>query len=61
MKRRMTPPPGDAPLEMDKAFDALGKAIRAGVDPQDAARVLGLPALKFTGMTPVALRPLHEE
>ena len=38
-------------------FDALGVAIRAGVDPQSAAAALGLSALEFTGAIPVSLRP----
>lgn len=37
-------------------FDALGVAIRAGVDPKDAARRLGLDDISFTGATPSSLR-----
>jgi hypothetical protein len=37
-------------------FDALGVAIRAGVDSQDAAIRLGLSGIKFTGATPSSLR-----
>lgn len=37
-------------------FDALGVAIRAGVDPQSAAREVGLPDVEFTGAVPVSLR-----
>lgn len=37
-------------------FDALGVAIRSGVDPEDAAARLGLAGIKFTGAAPVALR-----
>ena len=37
-------------------FEALGIAVRAGVDPQDAANRLGLQGVKFTGGIPVALR-----
>jgi len=36
--------------------DALGVLIRAGVDPEEAARRVGLSGLEFTGATPVALR-----
>lgn len=47
--------------EMKRKFDALGVAIRAGVDPAVAASQLGLQGLKFTGATPVSLRqPLDE-
>ena len=49
----------DAPetaAEMKAKFDALGSAIRAGVDPEDAAQYLGLAGLEFTGATPVSLR-----
>lgn len=41
---------------MSAKFDALGVAIRAGVNPEDAARVLGLPDIGFTGAVPVSLR-----
>lgn len=37
-------------------FDALGVAIRAGVDPVDAAARLGLGGIKFTGAVPAQLR-----
>ena len=42
-------------------FDALGVAIRAGVDPENAAEQVGLTGLKFTGATPVALRLPKED
>lgn len=42
--------------ELKAKFDALGVAIRAGVDGDSAAAMLGLQGLKFTGATPVALR-----
>ena len=42
--------------EMNKAFDALGKAIRAGVEPKDAAVRVGMTGLKFTGAVPTSLR-----
>lgn len=37
-------------------FDALGVAIRAGVDPEDAATRVGLDGIKFTGAMPAMLR-----
>lgn len=36
--------------------DALGVLIRAGVDPGEAARRVGLAGLRFTGAVPVSLR-----
>ena len=39
-----------------EAFDALGVAVRAGVDPQSALEVLGIPGVKLTGAVPVSLR-----
>jgi len=36
--------------------DALGVLIRAGVDPQDAARRVGMSDVAFTGAVPVSLR-----
>lgn len=50
-----TSDPEDAD-EMKKKFDALGVAVRAGVDPSDAARRLGLDGLALTGAVPVSLR-----
>lgn len=41
---------------MKAKFDALGVAIRSGVDPADAARRLGLDGISFTGAVPVSLR-----
>lgn len=43
--------------ELKAKFDALGVAIRAGVEPSDAAARLGLSGIKFTGAAPVSLRP----
>lgn len=37
-------------------FDALGVAIRAGVNPETAARRVGLDGIDFTGAVPVSLR-----
>jgi hypothetical protein len=42
--------------ELKAKFDALGVAIRSGVDPADAARRVGLGGLEFTGAVPVSLR-----
>jgi hypothetical protein len=42
--------------DLKAKFDALGVAVRAGVDPDDAARRLGLGGVKFTGAVPVSLR-----
>lgn len=42
--------------ELKAKFDALGVAVRAGVDPQDAARRLGLDGIQFTGAVPTSLR-----
>lgn len=37
-------------------FDALGVAIRTGVEPDWAAAKIGLQGAEFTGATPVSLR-----
>lgn len=54
------PTPGDAEARQAAAFkakfDALGVAIRAGVEPSNAADRLGLPGLVFTGAVPTSLR-----
>jgi hypothetical protein len=49
-------PPGEDPAALRQKFEALGVAIRAGVDPASAAVAIGLPSLKFTGAVPVSLR-----
>ena len=49
-----TPQLGGA--ELKQRMDALGVAVRAGVDPEAAARVVGLPGVEFTGAVPVSLR-----
>ena len=64
IKARRAPASGDEPAPsstedaaaLKAKFDALGVAVRAGVDPDDAASRLGLSGVKFTGATPVALR-----
>ncbi len=42
---------------MRQRFDALGVAIRSGVDPDEAAAAVGVGGIGFTGAIPVALRP----
>ena len=37
-------------------FEALGIAVRAGVEPEDAAKRVGLSGIKFTGAVPAMLR-----
>ncbi len=41
---------------MKAKFEALGIAIRAGVEPSNAAHTLGLEGVRFTGLQPVSLR-----
>src|SRR5699024_2372276 len=41
---------------MREKIGALGDELRAGLDPEDAARVLGLEGVTFTGAAPVSLR-----
>ena len=62
----ITPLPADVDRQADpdilkKQFDALGVAVRAGIDPQDAAQRLGLDGIKFTGAVPVSLRMPESE
>ena len=47
---------GSDAAELKAKFDALGVAIRAGVDPAAAAERLGLGGIAFTGAMPVSLR-----
>src|SRR5690606_400658 len=44
------------PDVLRKKFDALGIAIRAGVSPASALRLLGLEGVEMTGAVPVSLR-----
>jgi hypothetical protein len=46
---------------MRERFDALGVAVRAGVDPADAAARVGLPGVRFTGAVPTSLRLPEED
>lgn len=46
---------------MKAKFEALGVAIRSGVDPENAAQLLGLNGVKFTGAMPVSLRLPEKE
>ncbi|PPI08225.1 phage portal protein [Rathayibacter sp. AY1B8] len=49
---------GSAPdaADLKAKFDALGVAIRAGVDPAAAAARIGLEGIPFTGAVPASLR-----
>lgn len=46
----------DEARALKEKFDALGVAIRAGVEPTEAASRLGLEGIQFTGAVPVSLR-----
>ena len=54
-------PDDDAAGSMRERFDALGVAVRAGVDPADAAARVGLPGVRFTGAVPTSLRLPEED
>lgn len=55
------------PSEAEKAstlkvqFEALGMAVRAGVDPEDAAKRVGLDGIKLTGLVPASLKRSDDE
>lgn len=61
----ITPPVNPEPQvsagEMKAKFEALGVAIRSGVDPENAAQLLNLGGVKFTGAMPVSLRLPEKE
>lgn len=46
----------ETPQDVKARADAMGVLIRAGVKPEDAARLAGVQGAAFTGMVPVALR-----
>ncbi|MEJ6549846.1 phage portal protein [Corynebacterium sp. USCH3] len=47
--------------ELKKRADAMGSMIRAGVDPEDAARRSGFIGTKFTGGRPITMRYADQE
>ena len=51
-----TPQEAEDAIVLKNKFDALGTAIRAGVEPSAAAALLGLSGIAFTGAVPVSLR-----
>lgn len=51
----------DEAAALKSQFDALGVAVRTGVDPTDAANRVGLNGVQFTGAIPVSLRPPRDE
>lgn len=51
----------DDAAAMRAKFDALGVAIRAGVEPLNAASLLGLDGVEFTGAVPISLRLPEKE
>lgn len=54
-------PSGDSAEDLREKFEALGVAVRAGVDPESAAAILGIGEIKFTGAVPVTLRVPESE
>lgn len=52
---------GDSNPELDEMkvlslkFEALGRAVRATVDPDTAAEIIGLQGIRFTGATPAGM------
>lgn len=51
----MSPATADG-MSPQQRYDALGGLVRAGFDPEAAAAVLGLPAIKHTGLVPVTVK-----
>ncbi|MEM9134291.1 MAG: phage portal protein [Actinomycetota bacterium] len=47
---------GQDPAEIKAKADAMGVLIRSGVEPESAARMVGLNGVEFTGAVPVSLR-----
>lgn len=48
--------PKEDPAELKQRADALGSLIRAGVTPENAAQIAGLPQVKFIGGRPITLK-----
>lgn len=51
-----TPPEAEDADILKAKFDALGVAVRAGVDPNDAASRLGMAGIRLTGLVPTNLK-----
>lgn len=56
LSRSLAESRGDDAGDLKKKADALGVLVRSGVDPAQAARIVGLDDLTFTGAVPVSLR-----
>lgn len=52
---------GPTAKELKEKFEALGMAVRAGVDPESAVETLGLQGVKLTGALPSSLRMPGED
>ena len=49
--------PPKAAQVSDSQINSVGALVRAGFDPEDALRVLGLPPIKHTGTLPITVQP----
>lgn len=56
------PPPerADDPQDLKTRFEAIGVAVRAGINPEAAADRLGMSGLRFTGAMPSLRLPETE-
>lgn len=61
-REQMKRPPIAWPAEdnMSEKIEHLGGLIKAGFDPMDALRVLGLPPIKHLGLPPITVQKVGE-
>jgi HK97 family phage portal protein len=46
--------------DLNKNIESLGALVRAGFDPTESAKALGLPVIKHLGVLPVTVQPPEE-
>jgi len=55
------PPPDPRPAGMAERIEQAGQLIRAGFDPEESLKALGLPPIKHIGLPPVTVQPPEKE
>jgi HK97 family phage portal protein len=51
------PAPQEQLAPLPSRIESVGQLVRAGFDPEDAAKALGLPPMKHLGVLPVTVQP----
>lgn len=56
-KKENLPKPEEKQAPLTQRIESVGQLIRAGFDPEDASKALGLPPMKHLGVLPVTVQP----